>query len=63
MHIYTDDQGTFWLVFAFYFTSCYYSRMYYRNLDCRNKTVWMFNRDQNFRGNSFTRTIRFLTLR
>jgi len=40
MHIYTDDQGTFWLVFAFYFTSCYNSRMYYRNLECRNKTVF-----------------------
>jgi len=23
MHIYADDQGTFWLVFALYFTSCY----------------------------------------
>jgi len=55
MHIYIDDHGTFWLVFAFYFTSCYNSRMYYRHLECRNKTVWMFNRDQNFRGNSFTR--------
>jgi len=54
MHIYTDDQRTFWLVFAFYFTSCYNSRMNYRNLECRNKTVWMFNRNQNFRGNSFT---------
>jgi len=52
---YIDDQGTFWLVFAFYFTSCYNSRMHYRNLECRNKTVWMFNRDQNLRGNSFTR--------
>jgi len=39
MHIYTDDHGTFWLVSAFYFTSCYNSRMYYRNLECRNKTV------------------------
>jgi len=40
MHIYADDQGTFWLVFAFYFTSyCYNSRMYYRILECRNKTV------------------------
>jgi len=54
MHIYTDDQEPFWLVFAFYFTSCNNSRMYYRNLECRNKTVWMFNRDQNFRGSSFT---------
>ena len=54
-HIYTDYQGTFWLVFAFYFTSCHNSRTYYRNLECRNKTVWMFNRDQNSRGNSFTR--------
>ena len=26
-----------------------------RNLEWRSKTVWMFNRDQNFRGNSFTR--------
>jgi len=55
MHIYTDNQGTFWSVFAFYFTSCYNSTIYYHNLECRNKTVWMFNRDQNFRGNSFTR--------
>jgi len=39
MHIYTDYQGTFWLVFAFYFTSCYNSRMYYRSLECRNKIV------------------------
>jgi len=39
MHIYIDDHGTFWLVFAFYFTSCYNSRMYYRHLECRNKTV------------------------
>ena len=52
MHIYTDDQGTFWLVFVFYFTNCYNSRMYYRNLECGDKTVW---NDQNFRGNSFTR--------
>jgi len=28
MHIYPDDHGTFWLVFAFYFASCYNSRMY-----------------------------------
>jgi len=55
MNIYTDDQGTFWLVFAFYFTSCYNSRIYCRILECRNETVWMFNRDQNFRRNSFTR--------
>jgi len=55
MHIYTDDQETFWLAFAFYFTSCYNSRMYYRNLECRSKTVQIFNRDQNFRGNGFTR--------
>jgi len=27
MHTYTDDQGTFWLVFAFYFTSWHNSRM------------------------------------
>jgi len=58
-HVYTDDQAylyrTFWLVFAFYFTSCYNFRMYCRNLECRNKTVWMFKRDQNFRGHSFTR--------
>jgi len=39
MHIYTDDQGTFWLVFALYFTSCCNSKMYYCNLECRNKTV------------------------
>jgi len=39
MHIHTDDQGTFWLVFVFYFTSCYNSRMYYRSLECRNKIV------------------------
>jgi len=39
MLIYTDDQGTFWLVFAFYLTSSYNSRMYYRNLECRNKMV------------------------
>jgi len=55
MHIDTDDQGTFWLVFPFYFTSCYNSRMNYCNLECRNKTVWMFNRDQNFSGNSCRR--------
>jgi len=29
--------------------------MHYRNLECPNKTVWIFNRDQNFRGNSFRR--------
>jgi len=34
--------------------------MYYRNLECRNKTVWMFNRHQNFRGNSFTRNDKIL---
>ena len=39
MHIYTDDHGTFGLVFALYFTSWYNSRMYYRNLECRKKTV------------------------
>jgi len=56
MHIYTDDQETFWLVFAFYFTSyCYNSRMHCRNLEYPNKTVWMFTRDENFRGNSFAR--------
>jgi len=55
MHIYTDDHGTFGLVFALYFTSWYNSRMYYRNLECRKKAVWMFNRDQNFRGYSLTR--------
>jgi len=27
MHIFTDDQGTFCLVFAFYFTSCYISNV------------------------------------
>ena len=57
-HIYEDDQETFWLFFAFYFTSyCYNSRMFYRNLECPNKIVCikMFNRDQNFRGNGFTR--------
>ena len=42
------------LVFAFYFTSCYKSRIHYRNLECRNKTFCMFNRNQNFRWNSFT---------
>jgi len=42
-------------LFALYFTSCYNSGMYCRSLECRNKTVWMFNREQNFRGNSFTR--------
>jgi len=52
MHIYTDGQGNFWLV---YVTSCYNSGMYYHNLECRNKTVWMCNRDQKFRGNNFTR--------
>ena len=56
IHIHTDDQRTFWLVVAFYFISySYNSRKHYRNLECRNKTVWMFNLDQNFRGNSFTR--------
>jgi len=55
IHICTDDQGTFWLDFAFCFSSCYNSRIHYRNLECRNKTVWLFNRDQNFRGNNFTR--------
>jgi len=42
MHIYTDDQGIFWLVFAFYFTSCYNSIMYYRNfreMYYRNRNV------------------------
>jgi len=39
MRIYTDDQGIYWWVFAFYFISCYNSRIYYGNLECRNKTV------------------------
>jgi len=55
IYIYTDDQGISWLVFAFYFTSCYNSGMHYRNLECCNKAVWMFSRDQNVRGNSFKR--------
>jgi len=53
IYICTDDQGTFWLVFAFYFTSCYNSRIHYRNLECHIKRVWLFNRDQNFRGINF----------
>ena len=60
MHIYTDNQGTFWLIFAFYLTSCCNSRMYYRNLECLNQTVSMFNRDQIFRENSFTRNYEIL---
>ena len=49
-------SANFWLVFAFYLISyCYNLRKHYRNLECRNKTVWMFNRDQNFRGTSFPR--------
>jgi len=64
MHIFTDDQRTFWLFFAFYFTTyCYNSRMHYRNLECPNETVWMFNLDQNFRGNSFTRSYKILNSR
>jgi len=56
IHIHTEDQRTFGLVFAFYFISyCYNSRIHYRNLECRNKTVWLFNRDENFRGNGFKR--------
>jgi len=39
MHICTEDQGSFWLVFAFYFSSYYNSRMFYRNLECRSETV------------------------
>jgi len=39
MHINTDDQGTFWLVFAFYFSSCYNSRIYCRS-GVRRKFSW-----------------------
>jgi len=39
-------------------------RMYYRNLECRNTTVCMFNRDRNFKvGIASRETIRFLSLR
>jgi len=56
IHIHTGDQRTFWLVFAFYFISyCCNSRKHYRNLECRNKIVWLFNLCQSFRGTSFTR--------
>jgi len=27
MHIFTDDQGTFYLLFSFYFASCYNSNV------------------------------------
>jgi len=33
MHIHMDDQETFWLVIAFYFTSCYNPGMHCRNLE------------------------------
>jgi len=38
--MYTDDQESFCLVFAFYFTSVVATiRIYYRSLECRNATL------------------------
>jgi len=37
MHIFTDGQGTFCLVFLISLVATI--RMYYRNLQCRNSTV------------------------
>jgi len=54
MHIYTDDRGTFWFVFAFCFTSCYSLLPQFGVLHAIQQFEIMFNRDQNFRGNSFT---------
>ena len=41
-------------------------QIYYRNLDCRNTTFWMFNRNRNFKAGidiALREMIRFLTLR
>jgi len=47
---FSDDQGTFSLVFVFTFTSCYNSNvLYYRNLECGSTTIWMLNPARNFK--------------
>jgi len=63
MHICTDDHGTFWLVFAFYFTCCYNSKLYYRNLECRIKQFECSIVTKISEGLASCQTIRFLTLR
>jgi len=48
MQIFADDQGTFsW--FLHILSLVVKLRMSYHNLECRNTTVLMFNRDQNFK--------------
>jgi len=61
MRIFTDDQGTFCLVYAFYFNSCYNSNVlaqfgvsYFNSLNIVTKMS---------EGISSSETIRFLTLR
>jgi len=63
MRIYTDDQGTFWLVFVFYFTSCYNSRIHYRNLECRKKQFECSIVTKISEGIASRETTSFLTLR
>ena len=46
--IFEDDQETFFCFFHFLSLVTKFW-MYYRNLECRNTTVWMFNRDRNFK--------------
>jgi len=47
-YIYADDQGRFWQ-FLHFASLAAIIRMYYRNAECRNTTVWMFNSDRNFK--------------
>ena len=60
--IHADGQGSFCLVFFHFISLVATIRMYYRDLECCNTTVWMFNRDRHFTVAS-RKTIRFLTLR
>jgi len=54
MQIFADDQATFCLVLHFV-SRVATVRMYYRKVERRNITVWMFNRDRNFKvRNDFT---------
>jgi len=46
VHIFADVQVTFCLVLDF-LSRVATIRMYFSNLECRNTTLWMFNRDLN----------------
>jgi len=64
MQIFADDQGTFCLFFACYFTSCAKNRMHYHSLEYRNTALCLFNRDQNSKvAIAPGETIGFYTLR